>query len=279
MMAINQDKKIEMFMADIDGTLVNKGEVPLAKTKDMLRKLHERNILLGLASGRPIDNRLINKFQEWGLDFTVDFVIGSNGCEIYSNRDKSFIQYDLLPKEEVKNILDYMWDLNVNAIIFEDAYNHVLAKREDPQLMASIARNKSHVEFVPIERFYVHDVCKLEFHYDEIDEKEIFAVINKHATDNYQMIKTFTGTIEFQKPGVSKGKALEKVCHDYHIDIANVIGCGDMDNDVSLIEKAGIGICLLNGCDNAKKVADYITELDVEHDGVGDFFDKYFLWD
>ena len=43
------------------------------------------------------------------------------------------------------------------------------------------------------------------------------------------------------------------------------------------LEKAGTGICLANGSEKTKKAADYVTEKDVVHDGLGEFLlKKYF---
>ncbi len=59
------------------------------------------------------------------------------------------------------------WDLDVNAVIFEDGYDHVVAKRKDWMVEESMNRNKSNVEFADKERFCQNDVPKIEFHYEE----------------------------------------------------------------------------------------------------------------
>jgi hydroxymethylpyrimidine pyrophosphatase-like HAD family hydrolase len=42
---------------------------------------------------------------------------------------------------------------------------------------------------------------------------------------------------------------------------------GDADNDIRMIQKAGIGIAMGNATENLKKVADYVTS-DLDHDGI-----------
>ena len=74
------------------------------------------------------------------------------------------------------------------------------------------------------------------------------------------------------KPGIDKGVALKIACEELRISLEEVVACGDMDNDIPMIEAAGTGICLANGSENTKKAADIITEKDVYHDGLGDFF-------
>ena len=270
-----KNRTIKLLICDIDGTLAIKGGDLMPLTRKALEEFHARGTLLGLGTGRPVDKRTIGKFKDWGLDFDPDLVIGLNGCEIWYRKDNRKERYMLLEKEEVRKILDFMWDLDVNVSVFEDGYDKVLARRKDWMIEESMNRNRSNVEFVGKERFCQNDVCKLEFHYDEKIEDQIFERIAQHPTDRYVFTKTFTGTLEFMKPGVDKGVALEIACKEFGISLEETIACGDMDNDIPMLQKAGIGICLANGSDNTKKAADYVTEHDVYHDGLGDFFYRH----
>jgi hydroxymethylpyrimidine pyrophosphatase-like HAD family hydrolase len=50
-----------------------------------------------------------------------------------------------------------------------------------------------------------------------------------------------------------------------------------MDNDIAMIAAAGWGVCMANGCDEAKAVADAITEYGVLEDGMGRYLETYVL--
>ena len=54
-----------------------------------------------------------------------------------------------------------------------------------------------------------------------------------------------------------------------------VIGIGDAGNDLSMIEKSGIGVCMNNGFDYVKKSANYITKNDNNHSGVAEAIYKF----
>ena len=265
--------KIRLLICDIDGTLVPKGENPRPLTKRMLEYCHEKGVLLGLATGRPVDKRTIGRFREWGLDFDPDLLIGVNGCEAWTGKDRIIRKYNLLPKEEVRKILDFMWDLDVNVVVFENGYDKVLARRKDWMIEESMNRNKSNVEFVDKERFCKYDVCKLEFHYEEEKYEELIQkIIAEHPSENYVFTKSYTGTIEFMKPGIDKGVALEMLCEELGIPLSSVIACGDMDNDIPMLKRAGLSICLANGSQATKDASDHVTERSVDNDGLGDFF-------
>ena len=270
--------KPKLLICDIDGTLTVKGGQPGPKTFEALRRFHEEGVMIGLASGRPVDHRTIGKMREWGYDFDPDIVIGVNGCEVWDSVSKVKRKYDYLPKEAVRDILSYMWDLDVNAVIFEDGYDHVVAKRKELMVEEPMNRNKSNVAFADKERFCQNDVPKIEFHYEEDKYEDLMRKIaREHRCDQYICVKSFTGTLEFMKPGIDKGVALERICRELSIDLNDVVACGDMDNDIAMLEKAGTGICLANGSEKTKKAADYVTEKDVVHDGLGEFLlKKYF---
>ena len=273
-------KDIRLLLCDIDGTLVEKGGKPMEKTAEALRRFHEEGVLLGLASGRPADFRLKEKFREWGFDFDPDIVIGFNGCEVWDRFTDTTRHYNYLEKEEVAKILDFMWDIDANAVTYGiEGYNSVIARRKDPLIEASMKRNASIVSFVTEkEEFCKEDVPKLEFHYEEeASEEEVQKRIREHPSENYVCIKSYTGTMEFMKPGIDKGIAMRRICEEMDIPLDKVIACGDMDNDIAMMEAAGTSICLLNGSEGAKKAADYITEKDVMHDGLGEFLLEHYF--
>ena len=39
-----------------------------------------------------------------------------------------------------------------------------------------------------------------------------------------------------------------------------IIAFGDMDNDLGLLKEAGWGVCLKNGCDACKQIADILEK-------------------
>ena len=263
---------IRLVVCDIDGTITEKGEDPKPKTIEALKRFHDEGVLLGLASGRPVDRRLISKFRDWGLGFESDIVIGFNGNQFWTRFDRKVEEIETLKRKEIEDLLSYLWDLDVNVITYKNGYDSVLAKRMDWLLEASQKRNKSNVILTDRETILNTETCKLEIRYDEAFEEELMKIVNEHASTLYTHVKTFTGTLEFMKPGIDKGRALRIICERLNIPLSRVIACGDMENDTEMIRTAGIGVCMLNGCEASKEAADYITELDVEHDGLGEFF-------
>ena len=72
----------------------------------------------------------------------------------------------------------------------------------------------------------------------------------------------------------SKGNAIRFLCDHLGIDIKDSIAAGDAPNDISMLQAAGYSVCLKNGTEDTKAVADYITEADNNHDGFLEIFTK-----
>lgn len=77
--------------------------------------------------------------------------------------------------------------------------------------------------------------------------------------------------------GVSKGFALRFLCDRLGIPVDRSVAAGDSDNDVPMLEAAGIGCAMANGTDVCKASADYITEADCDHSGVAEIIRKFLL--
>ncbi|MBR3234872.1 MAG: HAD family phosphatase, partial [Atopobiaceae bacterium] len=144
-------EKVTAVVADVDGTINVKGSKPMPKTLEALERLHERGILFGTASGRPLDHRSLDKAKEWGLSFEFDMAIGMNGGDLWDKDHEGIEHIMLLSRDYIGEICEFMWPLDCNVIVYENAYDHVLVKRYDQHLEDSVVRNKSNWEYATIE--------------------------------------------------------------------------------------------------------------------------------
>lgn len=117
--------------------------------------------------------------------------------------------------------------------------------------------------------------------FDEINEpilKIVFAdenedtilqvekLLNNHPfADKFDFIRSERRLYEILPKGVSKGKLLLKLAELLKIDPNKTIAVGDYNNDISMIESAGIGYAVANANQAVKAVADRITVSNEEH--------------
>ncbi|HVP25536.1 MAG TPA: phosphoglycolate phosphatase [Methanomicrobiales archaeon] len=66
--------------------------------------------------------------------------------------------------------------------------------------------------------------------------------------------------IHLQPEGISKGLALRKLAVDLGIPVEEFLAAGDSENDLEMIEAAGIGVAVANARDGVKAASDYVAE-------------------
>ena len=269
--------KITAVIADVDGTINVKSSPLMPRTLAAINRLHEEGILFGTASGRPLDHRSLDKAHEWGLNFEFDLAIGMNGGDLWDKDHEGIEHIMLLSKDYIQEICELMWPLDCNVIVYENAYDHVLVKRKDRQLESSVIRNRSIWELSTPEVMAQKDTGKIECQYEPTPEldAQIMAVVNAHQSPYWSSVRTFPGTVEFMTPGLDKGVALRRYAARNNIPLSEIMTFGDMDNDIALIRDAGWGVCMANGCDEAKAVAKAVTEYGVLEDGMGRYLDTH----
>ena len=62
----------------------------------------------------------------------------------------------------------------------------------------------------------------------------------------------------------------------YNLKREEIITIGDSENDISMIEYAGLGIAMGNALDSVKQKADYITDSN-DNEGVANAINKFVL--
>ncbi|MBQ3459447.1 MAG: HAD family hydrolase [Solobacterium sp.] len=269
--------KVTTIVADIDGTLVNKGESIMPITKAALEKLHQEGVLLGLSTGRKINSSMFNRAKDWGLSFNFDVIIGMNGGQLWDKDHEEIESYYLLSTADMKEIIERMAPLNLNVMIYED--DHMVTLHFDDMIHASMQRN--HIEVIvtdgDTDRLCVRPNYNVLFRFDPERSEEVAAFAKTVDCERYHGIMTSPGIIEFMDPRVNKGMALHKYSERNNIPIEEIMAFGDMDNDKEMLKEAGWGVCLLNGSDISKSMSDAVTEYPCTEDGMGRYLEQYVL--
>lgn len=268
-------KKVKALIVDIDGTLVVKGGIILPYTRKAIDILHEKGVIMGLATGRPVDNYTKGYAKRWGLDWEYDVIIGANGGHLWDRWHDDIEMFYPLWEKDIKLILDKLAPLNLNAQIYENS--QLIAQRWDDLVAASSLRNMQEVVISPFpDRMYRHPNAKVQFRYPpEEGEKILEFIKNIDLPDKIQYVITYPGIIEFMDKRIDKGVALHKFAEKNNVPIENILTFGDAENDNALVKEAGWGVCMANGADVTKSLADDVTEFGVQEDGMGKYiFEK-----
>ena len=269
---------VKLVIADIDGTLVNYGKNIMPLTRQALIDLHEKGVLLGIASGRPVGDQLKANAERWGLDFQFDVIIGMNGGQLLDVRNDTYQEFYKLKADVIHEIIDMMRPLDLNPFVYKTGY--MLSGRLDEEMKASAVRN--HEPAIPVKEeaeLWEEDNAKLLFRLPPNPEevKRIVEFAAAHPKPYYQSFLSGPKMLEFQDPRVNKGVALIEYCRANNIDLSEVIAIGDASNDNDMLKVAGLGVCLKSGTPDTLAIADVITEYDCDEDGTGRYLYDYVL--
>jgi hydroxymethylpyrimidine pyrophosphatase-like HAD family hydrolase len=79
---------------------------------------------------------------------------------------------------------------------------------------------------------------------------------------------------EITMAGVTKGEGIRRAVAMLSGDMKDTYGFGDSMNDASMLKACAVGVCMGNGADELKQIADYVTD-DINENGLANAFRKF----
>ncbi|MBR4113105.1 MAG: HAD family phosphatase [Anaerotignum sp.] len=257
-------KHIKLVASDLDGTLLNKNKEITPRLFDALKKLDELGIYFVPSTGRPFGT-VPKAIKE--LPF-LKYVITSNGAAIYDAAEQKNIIENFLTPEAVDVVIKIAKELPViteyfiegKAYIAKDIYDH----------LTPFNLTESHVTYIKNSRTPVEDFWNEMKRNNTVLENInlVFAdmELRKETWDRLKALglasvtAATTKNIEITSLFATKAKALEKLCEVLGFTSENVLAMGDGDNDMPMIEFAGIGVAMANGEEHIKQAANIIAD-------------------
>jgi hydroxymethylpyrimidine pyrophosphatase-like HAD family hydrolase len=204
-----------------------------------------------------------------------------NGGMLWDRFHGNVWNMDLMSMDTMKEILYFMkpivdeYEVSVNV---EGGGNHA-AMNIKGELFASMKRRGWKFDDFTgdIEGFCSKPCYKILFRTTPDVEKLIREKFTPVYGDRFQIISTFPGTVEVMDKNVTKGTGLAKIAAANNISMDEIIAFGDNENDNPLLTAAGWGVCLANGSDGTKAIADDVTEQDCFAGGAGIYLIEKYL--
>ncbi len=272
-------RKAKLVICDIDSTLVVRHQSLTPRAKRVIDTLRERGVWFGLASGRPLFQ--IRPFlTDWGYE-DMDVIVALNGSSVWDGLEKKEYTYDQMKKEWIRQALELMRPFPCSPSVYHKD-SQLFLYDDDVMEMAKTFSNTSNygttVALADDESdLYAEDGGKIMFRLDEAIMPEVEAWLAAHPSDDFAAFKTQPNLMEFCNKNASKATGTRDFCTRHNITMADVAAFGDTTNDNDMIVAAGWGVCMQNGSDDTKAVADDITELSCDEDGWAAYMEKYFL--
>ncbi len=288
-------KYIKLVASDLDGTLLDKNKEITPRLYHALEQMNEQGIYFVPATGRPFSTvpQAIK-----ALPF-LRYVITSNGAAIYDAVEKkAIIENNLSP-----NAVDAVIPIAKRLPVITEYFIHGKAyiAKSVYENLSPYGLTESHVRYIlnsrtPVENFWEkmqtdHDTIgtgvslsfvkmqkshaileNINLIFRDMDlRKQVWAELR--ALGLCSVTASTPENIEITSPLATKAKALETLCALLGIEAEHVLAMGDSDNDLPMLEFAGIGVAMANGEAHIKAAADMIAE-DCNHFGAAKILEQ-----
>ncbi|GAE93602.1 haloacid dehalogenase-like hydrolase [Gracilibacillus boraciitolerans JCM 21714] len=263
-----------LIALDLDGTLLTDQKKISPYTKAVVQQAINEGHIVIIATGRPHRSSIMY-YHELGLTTPM---VNFNGALIHHPTDHKWdVLHTPLPNLTAKKIIQTCYDLGVENI-FAEIQDNMFLDRYDQQIL-DIFTEPNQQELITVGSLRNHlkgDPTSLLIHPKDEHIEELRKYLDdKHASViEHRKWGVPWNVIEVVRKGISKAVGLKKIAYYFHIPVDHVIAFGDEDNDLEMIDYAGVGVAMENAIGELKQIAKYHTKSN-EQDGIGSFLSDY----
>ncbi len=272
----NKKPTIYLVAVDMDGTLLHNDKSISDYTINVLRKIVEKGILLVPASGRPLNGMkaaVLNNVKG------IKYAICSNGAMLMDVQKEKSISETGIPTEKALEALTYLEQFPVAVYVHTDrgtfraeGWEKTGLSEKYPYIRFSEGNVKNLREFLRTSGVNVMKMGAFALT-DELAQK----LLKKGSPiPGIAFLRTGDGIIELNSTNASKGNSLYILCEKLGIQLENVLAIGDNENDISMLQAAGISAAMGNAEDDVKQAAKFVAGNN-EEDGAAHFLEEWVL--
>lgn len=256
-----------LIVLDLDGTLLTDEKVISEKTKRTILKAKEAGHEVMIATGRPYRASKIY-YHELGLHTPI---VNFNGAFVHHPLDQNWHTVhkpiDLKVVQEVVESLNRDQFENLVAEVMDDVY----VQYHDEKLLNIFSMGDPKVTTGALKDYLKDNPTSLLI---QSNEKSV-PIIRKYLADTKAELIDHRRwgdpfpVIEIVRHGLNKAIGLSHVAKKLDIPRDRIIAFGDEDNDLEMIDYAGVGVAMGNGIGQLKNIANEITTSNNE-DGIAE---------
>ena len=273
---------MELFVTDLDGTLLNSKKEVSKYSCDTLNKLIDKGVNFTVATART-PATVVELLEGINLKLPVALM---NGVLIYDIKEERYIDIKEINKDSVMKCLDIFEKLDKNVLVYGIKDNHLWVyykefkyaweynfykERADKKLKTFLeitdykeaVKDSKVINFIVFDKF--ENIKKIN---DELANVEGLTV--NYYEDIYEEDCYFLEAYSSEASKANGIKFLER-----YIEHDNLVCLGDNLNDIPMFELANEAYATANAVDELKNMATAVIG-SCDEDGVARFLDKRF---
>ena len=262
----------KLIAIDLDGTTLNQDSMITSKTKETLKKAINAGHHVSIATGRPF--RMSHQFYQQ-LELTTPMV-NFNGALVHiPNQHWDGERETLINREIAFEILSQKKQLNLDFIAAENRDTFFIDSFDffDEKIFASSRPGEKNL-LSP--KNLTTNPTSLLVRTDKRFAEAVSAELTRQF-GSYVDVRTWggpTAILEIVSKGIQIAKGVQEIANYLYIDQKDVIAFGDEHNDLELLDYAGWGVAMANGTDQLKGIANDVTPLSNQEDGLAVYLEK-----
>ena len=249
---------IKLIATDMDGTLLDpKGQVDLPRLEKLLNQLEERGIRFVIATGNEIHRvkQLLGHLTERVV------LIVANRARIFEGNQ--LLQAQTWDDDMVNRALEFFKGRECQDQFVVTSMNGGFVKEGTvftqlenfmtPEMIELFYQRMNFVE--ELESHLFGGVLKMSLVVGEERSDSVLEEINQLFNGHVQAVSSGYGCIDILQAGIHKAWGLQELLKRWDIKAEEIMVFGDSENDVEMLQLAGIAYAMENADDKAKAVA------------------------
>lgn len=278
-------KDIKLVALDLDGTLFDNSSRISERNLTAIRSITDKGIHVVISTGRPFEGIPFDQIKGTGINYAIT----ANGSGIYEISTGKCLYENAMDEELVTPILNFLLtrDIHMDAFIGGKGYTPIQCVETAQKLtVPSSIKNYIITTRTRLDNIlqFIHEnqlkVQKMTLNFYPAADGTLIdrETVRKFLVSNPSITTVCGGynNLEFTRADANKGVGLRKLAEILGVNPDATMAIGDTENDLAIIEAAGIGVAMGNATDAVKARADYVTTTNTK-DGVAATIEHFIL--
>ncbi|GIL55625.1 hypothetical protein Vafri_11159 [Volvox africanus] len=265
--------EIKLIASDVDGTLLNHQQQLTPAVEAAVKQASALGVPLVVATGKARGPWAHEVLPRLGLTTPGVFLQGllvydADGSRLYEQQLPADVAQDCISLAKARGITltAYCGERILCAATDSHTDRLNFYKEPPPEAVGDLARIVGEIQ-----------IQKLIFMADQFVIDSLRPEVEQLLTGRASLTTALSGMLEVLPLGASKGAGLSWLLEHLGVDPAHVMALGDGENDVEMLQMAGLGVAMGNAGPKAKSAADVVLEETNDEDGVAKAIIRYVL--